>query len=221
MSDYAEFTGNSEFAVNAATFLYNDISRDLDLTFSLPFMGKSIARGAKFRKLLGQTNRLWLMSLAPEVSDFTLMHGSLHSMYLQSRFFGSTYFARLCGDAIGVEGMTWCPDSLLEFSRLFNYYAQALIERGVQGEGEADMPHAFYVDALGEDGVIQTDRRTRSKRGYALVDKILIRNVRRLCRDDCARILHSLEQHAELVGPFRLWEDPKHGRVTGWPGIPV
>ena len=221
ISDYAEFTGNSELALDAGKFLNNDISRDLNLTLSLPLMEKSISQGAKHRESLAKNDRYWLMSLAPAVSDFTLIHGSLHSVYMKTRIFGDTYFARLCAEAIGVKDMTWCPDSLLEFSRLFNYYAQALVERAMLEDEEADLPHAFYVDAFAKGEIIQTDRRTRSNRGYALVDKILIRNVRRLCKETCAKTLDSLNTRADIVGPFRLWEDPKHGRVSGWPGLPV
>jgi hypothetical protein len=145
-------------------------------------------------------------------------------MYLKTKLFGDTPAARQCAEAIGVPNMTWCPDALMEFSRLFNYYAQALIERGVAGGEEADLPHAFYVDALGEGGVVKTDRRSRSERGYAIVDKILMRNVNRLCEVQyseitCKSIIAELTRRAQKVGPFRLWEDPKHGRVMGWPGV--
>ena len=157
------------------------------------------------------------MSLAPAL-DFVHMHGAFHSMYLKTMMFGDTFVARQCAEAIGVPDMTWCPDSLMEFSRLFNYYAQALFEID---SPDADLPHAFYVDALAAGGLIKTDRRSRSDQGYALVDRILARTVRRLCdgNPNCAAPIAALSERANKRGPFRNWEDPKHGRVTGWPGL--
>lgn len=112
-----------------------------------------------------------------------------------------------CAATFNVNGMAWCPETLLDGSQLANYYTQVAMDELLQqmlmlqaGNSDSNssttggLPHAIYINAVGSlDGTIRTGTEVlwgknrspqhpeHAQQGFAYVDSFLLYNVLREC----------------------------------------
>ena len=76
----------------------------------------------------------------------------------------------------------WCPGSILEYEHLQGYWDQFLLEDFVANYTKwpaAHLPNIIEVNAFGANGTLEIDAAPGKR--YALVDTVLLANVRRAC----------------------------------------
>ena len=115
----------------------------------------------------------------------------------------------------------WCPASILEYEHLQGYWDQFLLEDFVANytKPEAGLPNIIEVNAFGADGTLEIDA---GGERYALVDTVLLANVRRACRGGAAAALCEETEAAILERrskfPIQRMHDADRGRQTDVPG---
>eukprot|EP00658_Telonema_sp_P-2_P071898 TRINITY_DN6110_c0_g2_i2.p1 TRINITY_DN6110_c0_g2~~TRINITY_DN6110_c0_g2_i2.p1 ORF type:complete len:567 (-),score=113.09 TRINITY_DN6110_c0_g2_i2:364-2064(-) len=158
-SDYIEFTTSSKFAADAC-YIQNDLPGgignfagcDQDLMTDL-------RAGASKRASLKAANRFWLVSGASGVGD-TIKYST--QMHFNPFLTKDEWQARLsCAKVVGVVNATsWCPESLLGYAQLTNYYRQAWFNFSLDPScAGCDLPNAVYIDGVAQGGMIATGDR--------------------------------------------------------------
>lgn len=210
VSDYAEFTDSSPFALNGAKIqnyykgggVFDEPSV---LESHMDYFSNAAANNADVRARSGFT----LMSMNTEGTSWQVTDAAKNRFL---HWLGSTKqhtdddegaplpegLFKSCASKTRIPGVKhWCPETLLDISQLTSFYNQVAIESAYQiteNNPAAAFPNAFYLDALDFDGTLRTGTQTlfgsersatsashKSTR-YAYVDTILAYNVRRGCQ---------------------------------------
>lgn len=220
-SDYAEFTGKSPLALDAAVSFDNqlgagDVGGGARVTNTLAILKTANA----VREAHKRENRFWLQSMAAgfntnaQIEDAALVH--------YDPFSRGAHTAE-CAAAQGIPNMTFCPMSLLEAARLTNYQNQITLDK-VISTPEFGLPNAVYLDAVDANGCILTgstqDAHVHANTGFAYVDTFVLFNVKRACNGTESLACTSLDSTLSARRakcPLARWDDPAHGRSTTWP----
>lgn len=138
-----------------------------------------------------------------------------------------------CADAFGIPGMFWCPETLLDVAQLSNYFKQITLEEAINTPGWG-FPNAIYINALDWEGTVRIgtqvlwggDRDGSAEefktKAYAYVDTLLLYNLNLGCGDgtedcdDCAAVRQIL-QDRRAMNPATYWDDAVYGRLLSWP----
>eukprot|EP00656_Telonema_subtile_P003202 TRINITY_DN11463_c0_g1_i6.p1 TRINITY_DN11463_c0_g1~~TRINITY_DN11463_c0_g1_i6.p1 ORF type:complete len:406 (-),score=59.74 TRINITY_DN11463_c0_g1_i6:361-1578(-) len=158
-SDYIEFTNSSRFAFNAAGSIlettgggvgsYNSSYwKMLDLT----------ANAGSFRADTKARGQLWMHSSSASQGKAISDEAKAYFEPLASTKFSAR---KSCAAAFKIpETSTFCPDTLLGFSQLLNYYRQFGLYSGIDPACQAcDLPNVIVADALDQEGTIRTGLR--------------------------------------------------------------
>jgi hypothetical protein len=192
--------------------------------------------GANARKAADKTEqRFYLVSLAGNM-DYT--HAALIKFSPFDVLADDAALTAKCAATFGLEGMDWCPETLLDGSQLSNYYAQValgeLVQKVQAGDFSSGLPNAIYINAVGSiEGTIRTGTevlwgRNRSpdaahaQQGYAYADTFVLYNVLKACAaadksisSDCQKYSDLLKERIE-ANPVLLWDDAVYGRLSSW-----
>ena len=150
-TDYAEFTGSSNFALDGK-LVDNQLGSSVDEEESAIASERAAFQGSAATKAADKKERkLFLRSMATSspgwqveaIADITFNP------------FHSDDVASDCAKQFGIPNMTdWCPPTLQDIGQLANYYKQITLEEAyVNGWG---FPNAIYIDGLDWDGTIRT-----------------------------------------------------------------
>ena len=207
VSGWSVMTDSDPLAYDSRSF-FNLNSPNTDSPLS------AIRQHAGLNKLpLRDGGRFWLDSYAAVIPG-AAVDAAMAAQFKLSRFLLGSWSAQKCSIVIGIPGSDYCPSSIDEYSRLTNYYNQRVIEKTLTTLG-SDLPQIVTFSRLLDGGLIATDRAERSTFSYAIVDKILLRNLQRLCTQDaCTSATESLVERVRRTGPFRQWEDSAFGRTS-------
>jgi hypothetical protein len=143
------------------------------------------------------------------------VNAAISAQYTLARFLISRYASSYCASSVGVRGSAYCPLTLSDFQRLSSYYNQEAFELSFRGG--SDLPQIVTLPGLLRGGLLPTDRAERSPFAYAVVDTILLRNLKRFCDSDdvdCIQAATFLRRRVFRTGPFRKWEDLDFGRSS-------
>jgi len=179
--------------------------------------------------------RFYLLSLAGNM-DYT--NAALIKFSPFDVLANDTALTAKCAATFGLDGMDWCPETLLDGSQLNNYYAQValgeLAEKTLAGDFTLGLPNAIYINAIGSiEGTIRTGTRVlwgkdrspdakHAEQGYAYSDTFVLYNVVKACRVDpsglegaCAESIDMLSKRV-AANPMTLWDDAVYGRLSTW-----
>jgi hypothetical protein len=233
-SDYIEFTGSSELALDGC-LIDNALGPSVYQAEDMVEWQNSFFAAAEATKARDKGRQgLLLMSMAssPSVTT-TVVAGEFY--FFGSRVPHSQGVDYCTNEFVSFAGvMTWCPESLLDFSQLQNYYSQISIEnayRKAEGDHDIGLPNAIYLNSLDIGGLMRTGTQvwgtsrsedtTHFETGYAYVATLVAYNIRRLCfqtsssyrgSSGCRDIL-SLFEMERNKNPLLTWNDPEHGRL--------
>lgn len=212
VSDYALFTGRSEFALDAARIInswdtkggiFNEEAQKQEhcAYFDQIRRHKARSKGSfTLRGMNSQSNR-------PQI---------LHAA--QRRFLG--WAVNFHCKLKGMNATKWCPDTLLDIAQLSSYYNQRSLDSA------RDFPHAFYLDALDYNGTIRTGSQLLNGAShggelpvhrYAYVDALLSYNLRKIpdLPSNC-NLCFEFERRRRYY-PLSSWLEIPFGRYTNWP----
>eukprot|EP00996_Jenningsia_fusiforme_P001072 NODE_197_length_2801_cov_21.947311_g180_i0.p1 GENE.NODE_197_length_2801_cov_21.947311_g180_i0~~NODE_197_length_2801_cov_21.947311_g180_i0.p1 ORF type:complete len:444 (+),score=63.35 NODE_197_length_2801_cov_21.947311_g180_i0:1416-2747(+) len=220
-ADYANFTANSKLALDSC-FIDNQSAGLVPLrSSSLDPQLRIFQKAAATRSADKPRNRFYLQSLA-QSSPVWLGEDEAAIWYLHDES-----AIRHCAQRLGISNVTdWCPQALLDLGQVVNYYTQPVLEIALLKDWE--FPNALYLDAIGFNGTLRTGVGLASQTGYAYVDTLLLRNVRRACKaentsrslgnetSDCTQLDNMLSKRRSRF-PVAKQDDPAHGRLVGWP----
>ena len=141
-SDYKEFTGSSQFALDGC-LIDNNLGPSVDDEPSALEWELQQFQNARDRKIDDKADqKLYLMSMATGVPSEQVI-GALRLKWGPS----DQDVGKRCVEAFNVPGLDWCPETLLEVACLENYYKQISLEEALMSP-ELDFPNAIYLNAL-------------------------------------------------------------------------
>ena len=143
VSDYEEFTDNGTLAYDACEIINNDldISDVVNINIS-----HDIERFKTFQYNRSKFHLLSMASSSPKASYESA--AKIH--YIP----GGTKYIHSCAAVYGHANLTqWCPETLLDFAQLNNYYHQYTLS--VAFQNNYTFPNAFYIDAIDHNGLIR------------------------------------------------------------------
>ncbi len=238
VSDYAEFTGSSPFALNGA-LIDNNCGPSVDAEISALAWERSLfSTSSEIIKRDKVTQRLFLMSMATGVpSESTVMEGTLR--FLPNKHDNQTAMEiAKCAATFHIPGLNWCPPTLLDISQLENYYKQISLDEAVSKSAEGwRLPNAIYLNGLDWYGTIRTGTRvlwgadrnhndvnnTHATTAFAYVDLFILTNLQVGCASapstsqaTCAKLKDQAQTRREAY-PQTFWNDPTFGRLVNWP----
>ncbi|GMI52228.1 hypothetical protein TeGR_g11119 [Tetraparma gracilis] len=234
VSDYAEFTGGSQYAMDGA-LVDNNLGSSVDgeedaYNSEMAMFGsmKDLRAADKAR------NALYLRSMATSSPDFQV---EAVAMMKFDPLANSDEQTAKCAQGFNIPSLTsWCPPTLNDIGQMAAYYKQLSLEEAYQ-KIDTDgwvFPNAFYIDALDYDGTIRSGSTLlnglvreggvegKEKTRYAYADTVVGANVKLACRDrgeadaDCAALTELVEARRAKY-PAERWDDLKYGRSADWP----
>ncbi len=230
-SDYAEFTNNSKYALNA-NLIQNHVGPGVsNETAAILWERELFGQVKDIKNEIGINQGFLLMSMATSV-PYEQMFYSAMIRFLPER--SSQEDILKCAAAFNIPGMMWCPQTLLDISNLENYYKQITLDEVYNGIG--DYPNAIYINAVDYKGLIRTGtevlwggngngRSTNEEHketGYAYVDSIIGYNINQICNkistsheSNCAKMQYVIENRRQQF-PIKLWNDSTYGRLVDW-----
>jgi len=118
-----------------------------------------------------------------------------------------------CARDIGFSALSgkWCPGGIQDYNHLQSYYAQFFLE-AVTNQSLI-LPNIVWVNDFGSNGRIQVG----DGKGYAIMDVLLLSNVRMACKNPndqsevCTKLEQALLQRKSLHS-LQTWVDPDQGR---------
>lgn len=160
--------------------------------------------------------RFYLVSLA---GDMDYVNAALLKFSVFDVKVNDTEVTAQCAASFDIDGMAWCPETLLDGSQLSNYYAQVAMDELVQGmlaaAGSGDsssggLPNAIYINAIGSiEGTIRTGTEvlwgknrspgdeSHAQQGYAYSDAFVLYNVLKVCNNNNSKSSKGDELAAE------------------------
>lgn len=228
-TDYVESTSSSDVALDAKR-IDNRLVNSGHGVGAMQFFRQG---GAEMRK--SRANDQFLLVSLAGGSPKSAVEDAAKITFLPDVFGSHDKWAKDCAKSSEIPNMTSCPETLMDWGLLANYYNQKVLDL-IYSEGfsnfNTDFPNAIYLDAVDLGGLIRTgtaritplhrpvDHRAvgHATDGYAYAATLLAANVRRLCRqrDDCSSIASQVEEERRKH-PLSLWEDSDRGRLAGWP----
>jgi hypothetical protein len=156
VSDYAEFTGGSQYAMDGA-LVDNNLGSSVDgeedaYNSEMAMFGsmKDLRAADKAR------NALYLRSMATSSPDFQV---EAVAMMKFDPLANSDEQTAKCAQGFNIPSLTsWCPPTLNDIGQMAAYYKQLSLEEAYQ-KIDTDgwvFPNAFYIDALDYDGTIRS-----------------------------------------------------------------
>jgi len=231
-SDYAESTKSSARAWDARS-IDNQLKGGGHGREFVDFMTQGASKLREDRAC----NQFLLVSLSSGPSQ-AAVEDALKLDFLPDVFGEHKKWSKDCAESSKIPNMTsWCPESLMDWALLSNYYNQRALDF-IYNLGasalEADFPNAIYINTVDAGGLIRTGTAkinpleeesrvsddSHAEDGYAYAATLIAANVRRLCRKTRAEGCDALAAgaaSARAVHPVSLWEDPHHGRLVNWP----
>eukprot|EP00438_Fugacium_kawagutii_P003052 Skav229455 [mRNA] locus=scaffold397:326805:328169:+ [translate_table: standard] len=228
-SDYLESTGGSEVALDAQRIE----NRLVNNGYGVGAM-KFFRQGGAAMKESRAKGHFLLVSLAGGMPKQAIEDAAKIS-FLPDAFGSHKKWEKDCAASSSIPNMTVCPQALMEWGLLANYYNQKVLDL-VYSEGsssfDVDFPNAIYLDAVDLGGLIRTGtakinpleeagQDEHATDGYAYAATLIAANVRRLCRGklhDCSSFIDQVEV-ARRKNPLSLWEDVQRGRLPQWPEL--
>ncbi|KAJ8600307.1 hypothetical protein CTAYLR_000726 [Chrysophaeum taylorii] len=219
-ANYEDFTGGGDaFATDCCVGISNTLKGGTISNFSktVDDWGQTLRASEERRADLKSRNVLDLVSFAgspPDqvvAADVAIYYGA-----------GGRWATALCAASLGIPNVTeFCPLTLLDSSRLRNYYLQPSLDLPISNPGDYALPGAIYIDSVDLNGTIRTGTLDGKRVGYAYVDTVLLWNTRSSCALDyvqaCDRLDAILTARRDAIGPTSKWYDPAHGRLADWP----
>jgi len=229
-SDYAESTKSSDLALDAEEI-------DNQLVNSGHGIGAAnfLKQGAVHLRESRAKNKFLLVSMAGG-SPKDAIADAAKMAFLPDVLGSHAKWAKDCAESAKIPNMTTCPERLMDWGLLANYYNQRVLDlvyTESSAEGNADFPNAIYLDAVDVGGLIRTGTARinplrmqqeeadadHATDGYAYVATLVAANVRRVCRlleEGCADLQSTAEAERQK-NPLSLWQDPASGRLLDWP----
>jgi len=242
VTDYVEFTGESQYALNGCD-VDNNLGPSVDDEANAMAWERSMFTNAEAIKAKDKSSqKFFLMSMATGVPSAQMV------MAFTIRFLPSLNSHKAetaeCAKAFNIPGLAWCPESLLDIAQLENYYKQITLEEAIQSaltqsstSTTMGFPNAIYLNGVDIDGTIRTGTEvlwgatrvsTDSKHyttAYAYVDTLVLYNIILGCNNlsedaetaaECAA-LKTTYINRRAKHPLTLWSDETVGRKINWP----
>jgi hypothetical protein len=235
--DYAEFTGNSIHALDAAA---------IDMTTARPYPGGNMARGKGQRDVFGNKlrrdhhgeNTIRVFSMAAVADD--LMAEILTARKLGFYLGDIKKPGKVPGCAYkweipGMDHREWCPLTLQDAAMLVNYYNQESLEYAYQ-DPDKNFPHVCHIDMIAPGGQMRVGTRKMNPLGdvgefndegneesvknreaaYPFSATLVGKNIQRLCKNGknsapCSK-LKSIVEKERGTDPVKAWDDHLRGR---------
>jgi hypothetical protein len=214
-SDWAEFTGGSPLALDAASSLDNDCRGTDNVVDMVPEMITMYTETLPSVLASNKAQNVFtLFSMAGGApSNQTMEAFLLHFFPVTPEIDTQT-----CANSFQIPLMTnYCPARLIDCGSLQNYYSQLVFEAVIAAN--ATLPNAIYIDNVVQGGAIHTGDSDDDARAYGYVDAVLLVNALRACNANpssaCDSILATLQQRRSLF-PAQYWSDGD-GREVNWP----
>jgi len=162
-ADYKEFSNSSQYAIDSCR-IQNDLFGSVgDYNASSHKMIETFHQnGTLERHKQRKKNKFWLVSGAGTQGPALTPSAEMHFTPLTEK--GKFKNRKACAAAIAVNGSaTFCPESLLGYGQMTNYYRQRGIQSGIDPHCEnCELPNAMYIDAVDHGGKIRTGLRLLS-----------------------------------------------------------
>lgn len=221
-SDYEEFTGSSQFALNGCWIdnqLGPGVSEEKE---AYAWEMETFSKATNTIAMDKAKQNFFLMSMATGVPS-AQMALAAELRFARNNDSMTEKVTQKCAAAFELPGFDWCPPTLLDISQLENYYKQFTLENTIQSALSAynagtslshamRFPNAIYINGVDVDGAIRTgltvlwggNRDTQdshSTTGYSYADSLILYNV-----------LYSCQQQVDLVSSliFVIWSIVVH-----------
>jgi hypothetical protein len=159
-------------------------------------------------------SKLYLLSMSASAPSTQLWTTAL----LDYQPFFTKKLIQQCAKSFNLN-MKWCPLSLLEISKLTNYYNQISLDYALKNNKQ--LPMVIYIDNVGINGIIPTNMTDNQNnqyfQGFSYVDTLLLVMVNNFqCISENCKQLKSLIVNKQQKYPLFLWNDNKYGRVSNF-----
>jgi len=223
-SDYAELTNSSQYAMDGC-LVDNQLGSGITNEAAAYAWEVETFRQAAARKVTDKKSSKWsLVSLASSVTQNQVEDNAK----LEYQPFYHSEITQDCADEFNIQGMTFCPSTLLAVDQLTSYYKQLSLDLAITEDG-MDYPNAFYVDAVDEGGTMRTSvdllpaAATANTKRFAYADSVILMNLFRLCsggrnpRDTVCQTLQAQLKERRALNPVWRTDDAANGRLSNWP----